>query len=223
MTTRVSFQEALGALRANVDWLGSLAEEAVRGACAALLDADEKRADVVIMGDADIDELFVGLEEEAYYLIARQAPVAVDLRFLVSALRVMADWERTAGLAVWVAKLAREPWEREPGTMAILRTMADGAITLVGEARRAWRGKDLEVAADLMAHDGALDDGFSRLTAHLRTQEGPEATSLVMHALMAGRHIDRIADHAVAVGDRVAYMLSGKSIARGVAEEHARP
>lgn len=217
MTTRVGFQEAMGALRANVDWLGSLAEEAVRSASSALLDADARRAEAVAEGDAEIDELFVTLEQEAYHLIARQAPVAADLRFLVSSLRVMADWERTGGLAVWVAKLAVEDWVREPGTMAILREMADGALALVGEAREAWRGKDLELAADLVCRDSALDGGYRRLTAHLLDQIGPDANSLVMHALLAGRHIDRIADHAVAVGDRITYMLTGKTAPRTAA------
>ncbi|HEX3621227.1 MAG TPA: PhoU domain-containing protein [Acidimicrobiales bacterium] len=210
MTTRVTFQEAIGALRANVDWLGSLAEEAVRGASTALLDADTRRAEALIAGDDDIDGLFVTLEQEAYHLIASQAPVAADLRFLVSSLRVMADWERTGGLAVWVACLAAEPWDREPGTMAILREMADGALALVAEARAAWSQKDLERAEGLVRRDNALDGGYARLTAHLLTRSGPDAAGLVMHAHLAGRHFDRIADHAVAVADRVVYMLTGK-------------
>lgn len=216
MTTRINFQEAMGALRANVDWLGSLAEDAVRGACEALIDDDRNRAEAVILGDPDIDELFVSLEQEAYHLIARQAPVATDLRFLVSALRVMADWERTGGLGVWIARIAAEDWVREPGTMAILREMAAGAIDLVGQARAVWAKKDLEAATVLVGVDNALDGGYGRLTAHLLTQEGPEANSLVMHALLAGRHIGRIADHAVAVADRVVYMLTGKSAPRTV-------
>ncbi len=214
MTTRVSFQEAIGALRANVDWLGSLAEDAVRGASTALFEADGYRAEAVIAGDADIDDLFVTLEQEAYHLIARQAPVAADLRVLVSSLRVMADWERTGRLAVWVAWLAAAGWEREPATMAMLREMADGALALVAEARAAWWHKDLERAQDLVRRDNALDGGYGRLTAHLLTRSGPHANSLVMHAHLAGRHIDRIADHAVAVADRVVYMLSGKPAAR---------
>ena len=211
MTTRVSFQEAMGALRANVDWLGSMAEDAVRGASSALLGDDALRAELVVTGDEELDELFVTLEQEAYHLIARQAPVAADLRFLVSSLRVMADWERTGGLAVWIAKIAIEDWEREAGTMAILREMADGALSLLCQARQAWREKDLELASDLQERGAALDGGYRRLTAHLLAQSGQDVNSLVMHAMLAGRHIDRIADHALAVGDRVAYMVTGKS------------
>lgn len=211
MTTRVSFQEAMGALRANVDWLGSLAEEAVRGASVTLLGNDDLRAELVIAGDDELDELFVTLEQEAYQLIARQAPVAADLRFLASSLRVMADWERTGGLAVWIATIALEEWQREAGTMAILQEMADGALSLVCQARRAWREKDLELASDLADRGAALDGGYRRLTAHLLAQSGPDVNGLVMHAMLAGRHIERIADHAVAVGDRVAYMVTGKT------------
>lgn len=209
MTTRVTFQEALGALRANVDWLGSMAEDAVRGAAQALLNDDRIRAEAVVAGDAELDELFVTLEQEAYYLIAQQAPVAADLRFLVSALRVMADWERTGGLAVWVAKIAAEDWVREPGTMAILGEMAGGAIALVGEARTAWSKRDLEAADVLLSVANRLDGDYRRLTAHLLEQVGPDANSLVLHANLAGRHISRIADHAIAVADRVVYMLTG--------------
>jgi phosphate transport system protein len=213
MTTRLSFQEAMGALRANVDWLGSLAEESVRAATTALIGGDPLKAELVIAGDPQLDDLLVTLEKEAYALIAQQAPVATDLRFLVSSLRVMADWERTGGLAVWVAKLAVEEWWREPGTMAILQEMAARAVALVGEARQAWRLKDLELAAALVRGDPALDDGYRRITAHLLAQEGPDANGLVLHAHLAGRHIDRIADHAVAVGERVAYMLTGTTAA----------
>lgn len=214
MTTRISFQEAIGALRANVDWLGSLAEEAVRGASASLLGTETLRAELVIAGDQELDELFVTLEQEAYNLIARQAPVAADLRFLVSSLRVMADWERTGGLAVWIARIALEDWEREPGTMAILQEMADEALSLVCQARLSWREKDLELASQLQERSITPDSGYRRLTAHLLAQAGPDVNSLVMHAMLAGRHVDRIADHALAVGDRVAYMVSGKTAPR---------
>ena len=209
MTTRVSFREALGELRADVDWLGALAEEAVRGAAAALVGEDRLKAELVIAGDDDLDSLFVSLEERAYTLMARQAPVAADLRFLVSSLRVMSDYERTGDLAVSIAKLAAVDWTRESTSLILLGQMADTALDLVASARRAWRDKDLELAATLERRDDALDTCFRRLAAHLLEQDGPDASGLVFHALLAGRHIERIADHAVAVGDRVVYMITG--------------
>jgi phosphate transport system protein len=209
MTPRVAFQEALGTLRADVDWLGALAEEAVRGAVGALVGDDGTKAELVIAGDDDLDRLFVALEERAYQLMARQAPVAADLRFLVSSLRVMADYERTGDLAVAIAKLARVDWARESTSLVLLGQMADIALDLVASARRAWRDEDLELAGALERRDDALDACFRRLAAHLLAQDGPEASGLVFHALLAGRHLERIADHAVAVGDRVVYMITG--------------
>ncbi|MDQ6910355.1 MAG: phosphate signaling complex protein PhoU [Actinomycetota bacterium] len=209
MTARVEFHEAIGTLRADVDWLGSMAEDAVRASADALIDGDPIKAEVVVAGDDELDSLFVTLEERAYTLIARQAPVASDLRFLVSALRVMADYERTGDLAVAVAKLALVPWERESLSLALLRNMADIALDLLVDARRAWREEDLIVAAQLERRADALDLTFRRLAAHLLDQHGPDASGLVFHALLAGRHLERVADHAVAVGDRVGYMLTG--------------
>jgi phosphate transport system protein len=206
---RAQFHEAIGTLRADVDWLGSMAEDAVRAATDALITDDRAKAEVVIDGDDEMDALFVSLEERAYSLIAQQAPVAIDLRFLVSALRVMADWERTGDLAVSVAKLALVGWERERVALALLRRMADSALELLADARTAWRDQDLQLAAALERRDDALDATFRRLTAHLLGQHGPDASVLVFHALLGGRHLERIADHAVAVGDRVVYMLTG--------------
>jgi phosphate transport system protein len=206
---RAQFHEAIGTLRADVDWLGSMAEDAVRAATDALITDDRAKAEVVIDGDDEMDALFVSLEERAYSLIAQQAPVAIDLRFLVSALRVMADWERTGDLAVSVAKLALVGWERERVALALLRRMADSALELLADARTAWRDQDLQLAAALERRDDALDATFRRLTAHLLGQHGPDASVLVFHGLLGGRHLERIADHAVAVGDRVVYMLTG--------------
>ncbi len=206
---RIGFQESLGALRADVDWLGSLAADAVEAATTALISGNQVKAEMVVAGDDEIDTLFVTLEERAYALMAQQAPVAIDLRFLVSALRVMADWERTGDLAVSLAKLALLDWEREVVALELLEDMASIALELIAAGRRAWRNKDLDLAAALERRDDALDECFRRLAAHLLSQHGPEASGLVFHALLAGRNLERIADHAVAVGDRVVYMLTG--------------
>ncbi|MGI9033858.1 MAG: phosphate signaling complex protein PhoU [Acidimicrobiales bacterium] len=215
MSSRSQFQEDLGSLRHGVDWLGALAEDAVRAATVALLEGDRTKAEVVENGDDELDALFLQLEESAYSLIARQAPVAVDLRFLVSALRVTADFERMGDLAVSIAKLALAAWRPEPISASLLSKMAESALDLISAARLAWRNQDLALAAKLEGRDDELDSCYRRLAAHLVVQHGPDAGGLVFHALLAGRHLERIADHAVAVGDRVAYMVTGdpKSLA----------
>ena len=207
--TRAQFHEAREMLRVDVDALGLLAERAVVGAMSALLGEDAGAARAVVAGDDQIDALFVALEERAYALLARQAPVAADLRFLLSALRVMADFEKTGDRAVAVAKSSLADWQREPVTIGLLGRMGDLALGLLASARAAWLEQDLFVASDLKRRDDVLDGTFRELVAHLLTREGPGAPSLVLHAHAAGRNLERIADHAVIIGERVSYMLTG--------------
>jgi phosphate transport system protein len=209
MPGRAQFHEAQELLRVDVDALGLLAEKAVIGALGALLGDNAFTADEVIAGDDQIDALFVALEERAYALVAQQAPVAADLRFLMSALRVMADFEKTGDRAVALAKTTLADWEREPVAIGLLGRMGDLALTMLTSARAAWLEQDLVVASDLKRRDDVLDSTFRELVAHLLTRQGPGAPRLVLHAHAAGRNLDRIADHSVIIGERVSYMLTG--------------
>jgi len=209
MATRTQFQESLDMLRVDVDVLGLMAQEAVTGALGALIGDDRLLAERVLAGDDRIDDLFVALEERAYALVARQAPVAANLRLLMSSLRVMADYEKTGDRAVAVAKSALADWDREPITISLLGRMGDLALAALTSARGAWLDEDLQAAAQLKGSDHVLDGCYRQLVAHLLGQEGPGAPSLVLHAHAAGRNLERIADHAVIIGDRVSYMLTG--------------
>jgi phosphate transport system protein len=206
---RAQFRQALDALRVDVDALGLFAEQAVVGALGSLLGEDRSVAHRVLAGDDRIDALFVALEERAYALVAQQAPVAADLRFLMSALRVMADYEKTGDRAVAVAKATLAEWDREPTTVALLGRMGDLALSLLASARTAWMEQDIVVASDLQRRDDVLDETFRRLVAHLLGPAGAGAPGLVLHAHAAGRNLERIADHAVIIGERVSYMLTG--------------
>jgi phosphate transport system protein len=209
MPARARFREALDALRVDVDALGRMAQEATAGAVRALIADDGATAGAVVAGDDRIDALFVALEERAYGLIAQQAPVASDLRFLMSALRVMADYEKTGDRAVAVAKIAMVDWQRESTTIELLGRMGDLALSLLGAAREAWLEQDLVVATGLKRRDDAADACYRRLTAHLLEQRGQRVSVLVLHAHAAGRNLERIADHAVMIGERVSYLLTG--------------
>lgn len=210
MAARAQFRESLEALRVDVDAIGQLVEDAVTGAVAALIGGNEPSAAQVIRGDDQIDTLFLALEERTYALIAQQAPVASDLRFLMSALRVMADWEKAGDRAVAVAKEALAPWERELATLSLLGRMGELALDLVRAGRQAWLDQDLVLAADLKRRDDELDTCYRRLVSHLLVHDGPNAGLLVLHAHAAGRNLERIADHAVMVGERVSYLVTGE-------------
>lgn len=209
MEARHQFREELDSLRIEIDALAALAEAAVQGAAAALIGGDERRAKTVIAGDDRLDELFVALEEQAYAVIAQQAPVAADLRFLMSALRVMSDYEKIGDRAVSVAKLSLAGWRRETTAVALLGRMADLSLGLLADARRAWLAQDLSLAVALKRRDATLDECYRRLTLHLLGLQGADVSGVVLHGHAAGRNLERIADHAVIIGERVSYMMTG--------------
>lgn len=206
---RGQFQASLESLRIDVDALGLMAQDAVTGALTALVGSDPMVAVDVVAGDDRLDALFVELEERAYALVAQQAPVAADLRFLMSTLRVMSDFEKTGDRAVAVAKMALVDWEREGRTLMLLGRIGDLAVAMVEAARRAWLEQDLHTAAELKRRDEVLDDSYRELVAHLLEQQGPGAPRLVLYANSAGRSLERIADHAVMIADRVSYIVTG--------------
>lgn len=209
MVARGQFREALDLLRVDVDELGRLAQRAVASALGALLGEDPHLAGAVVAGDDVIDALFVDLEERAYGLVAQQAPVAADLRFLMSSLRVMSDFEKIGDRAVAMAKSARADWEREPQALALIGRMGDLALHALASAREAWSTADLAAAGDLQTGDEVMDACLRGLVAHLLTREGAGAPSLVLHGHAVGRNLERIADHAVIIGERVRYMATG--------------
>ncbi len=223
MQSRAHYREALELLRVEVDGLGAMAQEATTGALTALLQDDRSVARDVIAGDDRLDARFVSLEERAYCLVAAQAPVATDLRFLMSALRVMADFEKTGDRAVGLAKAVLADWERESVSIRLLGRMGDLAIMLLRSARTAWMTEDLATASELKRRDAVLDHCYRRLVAHLLAQDGSGASSLVLHAHAAGRNIERIADHAVTIGERVIYLVTGDPSALAAEISDATP
>lgn len=196
-------------LRVDVDALGRMAQESVVGCLGALVGSDASAARRVVDADDRLDALFVALEERAYTLVAQQAPVATDLRFLMSTLRVLSDFEKTGDRAVAVAKIALEDWDREGTTLRLLGRIGDLSLEMVADARKAWLDQDLDVAVKLKHRDDVLDGLYRDLVAHLLEQQGPAAPRLVLHANSAGRSLERIADHAVMIGERVSYLVTG--------------
>jgi len=215
---RKSFQDALDELRIDVIRLAALTTEAIAAGTQAFLDADLAAAEQVIEKDDDIDDLTHSIEDSCYQLLARQQPMAIDLRIVVSVLRIVHELERSADLMVNVAKTTRRlyPHSLDPKLRGIIQRMGEQAGTQTRIALDAFADSDPSAALALADMDDTVDDLTKSLFRHILA--GADAGSSddegnVLRAVqlaLVGRHYERIADHAVTIGQRVGFMVTGE-------------
>jgi phosphate transport system protein len=211
---RRSYHEQLDDLKHGVVRLGALATEAIAAGTQALLDSDLAAADRVITGDMFLDDLTHSIEERAYQLLALQQPMASDLRAIVTVLRTIHEIERSGDLVVNVAKATRRlyPGELPPKIRGLITRMGAQAALQLRVAVEAFASSDSARALALSDMDDVMDDLERDLFRSIFSQgTGDEATlQQAVQAALLGRYYERIADHAVNVGQRVAYMVTGE-------------
>jgi phosphate transport system protein len=188
-------------------------DDALQRSTTVLLTGDGKLAETVISADDEIDDMLVSLTERCYELLGRQNPMASDLRLVVSVIRIVGDLERTGDLCLRIVKLAPEHHLLNDNveTFGILREMAVEAQELFRTALKAWSTRDLRLAKTLEERDDAMDAHNTRLMEAIVAMEGPEAVPRAVATVLAGRALERIADHSVMIGERLRYMLTGNS------------
>ena len=164
-----------------------------------------------INADDDIDAMHVSLMERCYDLLRREAPVASDLRFVVSALRVLSELERIGDLSLRVDKVAEQHdvIARDPVVFDVLLAMADEAIEQYRLSLRAWAEMDVTLATTLATGRRSMDQHYERLVAELLRLVGPDAARIAIVCFAVGRSIERISDHAAVIGARLRYLLTG--------------
>jgi phosphate transport system protein len=199
--------------------------EAMSKATRALLTADRSAAETVIARDAEVDRLYRQVEELVSDLLARQAPVASDLRMVITALHVAADLERMGDLADHVAKTAlrRHPSPAVPAELrGVFTDMADVADRMANKIAVVLSRPNAELAAELDQDDDAMDDLHRELFAILLSEAWPYGVETGIDGALLGRFYERFADHAVNAGQRVVYLITGE-IAREVAGPAGAP
>jgi phosphate transport system protein len=214
---RKSFQDALDELRIDVIRLAALTTEAIGAGTQAFLDADLAAAEQVIENDDDIDDLTHSIEDSCYQLLARQQPMATDLRTVVSVLRIVHELERSADLMVNVAKTTRRlyPHSLDPKLRGIIQRMGEQAGTQTRVALDAFADSDPSAAFALADMDDTMDDLTKSLFRHILAGGGTAADDeghvlLAVQLALVGRHYERIADHSVTIGQRVGFMVTGE-------------
>jgi phosphate transport system protein len=198
--------------------LVSMAEEvraAMRRATRSLLEADALMAEGVVTGDAAVDEFHHEIEDSVYGLLARQAPVASDLRMVVASLYIATDFERMGELAKHVAKTAlrRHPGLAVPGELVpVIRDMAEVADRLAGKIGRVLADPDATTAAELDSDDDAMDDLNRTLFAVLLSPTWAHGVESAVDGALLGRFYERFADHAVNAGRRMYFLVTGEQL-----------
>ena len=186
---------------------------AMRDATSALLDADLSVAEKVITGDAQVDRLRDDLEARAFDLLARQQPVAIDLRTVITSLKAVADLERMGDLALHIAKVARMryPASAVPDDVrATIEKMGEVALSIVDKTRRVREGQDISLAEQLEREDDAMDALHRQLFAHLLSGEWTHGMEPAIDITLIGRYYERYADHAVSVARQVIFLVTGE-------------
>ena len=217
---RDAYHEELDSIGDSLVEMARLVGSAMGRATTALLDADLVLAESVIAADEKVNALHHELENRAIDLLARQQPVATDLRIVVTSLRMSADLERCGDLARHVAKVARlrYPASAVPHDLhPIVLEMGQLAQRLVAKAGLVIATKDVDAALELERDDDAIDALHRELFAHLIDDRWQHGIETGVDVTLVGRYYERFADHAVSVAKRVVYLVTGEHVEEFIA------
>jgi len=211
--TRIHYQEELGQLEASALGGLDLVSSALGRTMEAVEHQDVELAEQVIADDDRIDGRYLEVHQGLIALLATQSPVATDLRLISALLHVLKNVERMGDQCVNVCKLipltGNEPPADEEMVTKIL-SMGKQTRTLIGQAKRGFEERNVEMARDLVRLDDVVDD-LNRECFHLALQIGDDADrrEWAMTMLLAARAIERIGDNAVDIGEQVAFVVTG--------------
>jgi phosphate transport system protein len=211
LTLRAGFQGELDQLRLQVEVMAVRVAENLERMQHAVLDGDARAATTAVESDDEIDAMLVSLTARCYDLLARESPVAGDLRFIVSVLRVLEELERIGDLALRVVKQTTDHalLAGRPAILGRLVSMAALARDLYRSALDAWSSQDAAAASNLVARSREMDDHYRLLVEDLLGLDDLDSARVSIAAVVMGRALGRIGDHTVIVGERLRYMLTG--------------
>ena len=210
---RNAFQEELDSIHDTLVKMGRIVEESMAAATRALLEPNLEIAEKVIKDDDTIDDMQHELDARTMMIIARQSPVAGDLRTLVTSLRMSADLERMGDMAHHIAKLARMrfPNIAVPEELRqIIKDMDRVAVGIIAKTTASIDTRNTTLALQLEEDDDEMDKLHRQLFKTLMEPSWSHGTEVAIDMTLLGRYYERCADHAVSVGRRVYYMVNGE-------------
>ncbi len=215
MHTLTAFDEDMNHLRGLISEMGGRAEAAINGAMAALVAHDLAGAQKIIAADVEIDRIEAEVEKLAAQIIGLRAPVAVDLREVVAALKIAGVVERIGDYA---KNIARRVSSLEAGrkyeALSVLNSMAEIASEMVHDVLDAFAARDAAAAVAVNERDIAVDDFYNSIFRMLVTfmMENPQSIGSGAHLMFIAKNLERIGDHATNVAEMVYYAANGETM-----------
>jgi phosphate transport system protein len=213
-TTR-HFADELEQLKDQLLAMGRLAEDRLRVALQALVERNDELIEDVISGDSRINELQIVVDERCFTMLALYQPVAVDLRTIVSALRINADLERVGDLAVNIGEAARRYVSHAPVKPLIdLPRMGDLALRMLREALDAFLTRDVVLAQAVLRQDEWLDALRNQIVRELLTYMLGDHRTIepAIDLILISRHLERVGDHATNIAEDVIFIIEGRDV-----------
>jgi phosphate transport system protein len=210
---RTSFQEELDQLETIMQEEGELVLRALRGAVKAVEERDSELADEVISFDDEVDRLYVQIQHGVESLLARQTPVASDLRLVLAMIHINLHLERMADYCVTIAKLTKLAPEVDPDTRLLegFDEMGSRAEEMIRVALDSFANRNLEGAESLVQLDELIDRANRRVVEQLLALgAAPEMREYGLRMVLVSRALERIGDHAVDIGEQTAYLLTAE-------------
>ena len=210
---REQFQEELDAVSSTLVQMAEMVKTAIESATTALLTADLTLAEKVIADDLIIDEMQHELDARTINLIARQSPVATDLRTLVTSLRMSADLERMGDLAHHIAKSARMryPATAVPPELSLtIEEMSRVCGKIIEKTSLVLKNKDTDQALEVEKDDDEIDALHRKIITTLLDPNWKHGIETAIDMTLLGRYYERCADHAVSIARRVYFLVKGK-------------
>ena len=210
---RRTFHKEIEGIRQEVLVLGRSVIEAIPRATAVFLKSDLEGADYLVQADDEIDARALSIEENCFQELALKSPVAGDLRQLVSMIKIAGELERSADLAVNICKAARRIYGQkiDPELTDLIAKMSEQAQQLFVSAMEAFEDNDAAKAAAIDDMDSFLDGLHRRFISEIFEIHSREAIDLqvAVQLVMVARFYERIGDHAVNVGERTRFIVTG--------------
>ena len=213
VSIRQSYNDELEALRQNISSMGQAVDLAMHQAMKALIEQDLNLAQAVIDGDDVIDAMEIAIEDKCMVLIARQQPLAKDLRIIGTGFKISTDLERIGDHATNIAEIALElAQEQLVKPLVDMPQMATIAQEMLEDALKSYINLDISLAEDVCIKDDKVDDLYKKIFCELSKITAQDSGKIKQSTqlMFVARYIERIADHATNIAEWVIYLVTAQ-------------